>query len=700
MTGARIFSIGRAGSFRSELGASCALLLGLPGVASAQDVNYAEMEELFGEPVTTSVTGKPQRASEAPAALVIITRDEIRRSPAHDIPGLLQAHAGIDVARWTAQGTDVAIRGGVQPFNPRLLVLVNGRQVYLDHYGMTNWAGIGVQLEEIQQIEVVKGPNSALFGFNAVSGVINIITIDPLQTQRVAVTGGVDTVGQHFAKGVASIKLSPAVGLRLSGGYTSARELEGLAASVLAPPPSPTPFQPWHAEAAAELYARLGERTQGGISFTHTRTQQFEVTPVLSTNPGRYRFTSIGARISHDTGWGVLSARLLQNTSHIEVGGIGPGPLPVTLSFDNKVRVASADALVRAGTANTLRFGIEYRSNALRSSPGYPGATHYDVYAASGMWEAKLSDAVTLTTAGRIDHLQLEQQGVVDQPSLFTKSDYDRSITEWSFNGALLVKLRENDTLRLAASKGVQVPSLYNLGARLVFDIPGVPVPVVSSGDPYIHPAIVWSGEIGLTRLFGTNGTRVEIVGFYNRTTDVIAPDGAQAVPRATPPAFPFILGSSVNVGSVEAYGLEASAGGRFSPAWTWSLNYTWTHVQQRIASNANGVFQRPLALDSATPEHKVKAQVSYEQGPWLATAAARYTSATRQLVATAPYQAGPLALFDVDDNLAIDAKVALQVNDRLRVSISGENLTGAGGAYLSPAPAERRLRAGFEVTF
>ena len=90
----------------------------LPVAAHAQSVNYTDLEQMFGEPVTTSVTGKPQRASEAPAALIIITRDDIRRSPANDIPGLIQAYAGIDVARWTAGQTDVVVRGGVRPYQP------------------------------------------------------------------------------------------------------------------------------------------------------------------------------------------------------------------------------------------------------------------------------------------------------------------------------------------------------------------------------------------------------------------------------------------------------------------------------------------------------------------------------------------------------------------------------------------------------
>lgn len=676
-----------------KVAALCGLVLGGSEAARAQAVNYAELQDLFGEPVTTSVTGKPQRASEAPAALVIITRDDIRRSPAHDIPGLLQAYAGIDVARWTAQGADVAIRGGVQPFNPRLLVLVNGRQAYLDYYGMTNWAGLGVQLGEIQQIEVVKGSNSALFGFNAVSGVINIITVNPLHSQQASVTAGIGTRGQAFASGVASIKLGAGLGLRLSGGYEASDELRGLNASALTPGLSSLTYDPQHKEVAAELYAQLGDRTEGSLGVTHSHNRQLELVPVPFTLPDRYKFTSISGRISHDTGWGLLSANLFHNWSTIHSDSIGQ-----VLDYRNETLVASANALVRAGAADTLRLGAEYRSNMLRIMPGFPGATRYKVLAANSMWEHRFGENATFTLAGRVDRLKLEQEGEVDQPTIFTKADFDRTITEWSFNSAMLVKLDERSTLRFAASKGVQLPSLFAFGARLVYPIAGTPLSLINSGNPYVNPAKIWNGEIGFTRTLGDSG-RLELVAFYNRTNDLIAPASPQAPPFATPPAYLFILTAPANVGTFEAYGLEASVSGRLSPALSWSLNYTWTHADQRIPGNGNGHYDWPLAMDVATPEHKIKAQLSYEQGPWLATAAARYTSPTQQLIYKAVPE-GPLGLVKVDDSLSVDAKVAFRISDKFKVVVSGENLTGADGAYLSPAPAERRLRAGVEIGF
>jgi outer membrane receptor for ferrienterochelin and colicins len=146
----------------------------------SQSMDYGALEQLFKEPVTTSVDGSPERVSDVPATMEIITAEEIRRSGAKDIPGVLRHVGGVDTLEWGNDNTDVSIRGYDQALAERLLVLVDGRQVYADHYGYTPWSTVPVELSQIRQIEVIKGPSSALFGFNAVGGVINIITYNPL----------------------------------------------------------------------------------------------------------------------------------------------------------------------------------------------------------------------------------------------------------------------------------------------------------------------------------------------------------------------------------------------------------------------------------------------------------------------------------------------------------------------------------------
>ena len=194
-------------------------------MVSAQNIDYGALEQLFKEPVTTSATGSPQRASDVPTNMQIISTDDIRRSGADNIPDILRFVAGIDVRSYTFDGADVAVRGYNQQFSGRLLVLINGRPVYSDIYGYTLWDSLPVQLAEIRQIEVVKGPNSALFGFNAVGGVINIVTVDPLLDSRDDLTIEGGTQGVHAVSAVATAHAGSSAGLRLSGNASEAHEL-------------------------------------------------------------------------------------------------------------------------------------------------------------------------------------------------------------------------------------------------------------------------------------------------------------------------------------------------------------------------------------------------------------------------------------------------------------------------------------------
>ena len=186
----------------------------------AQSIDYSALEQLFDEAVTTSVTGEPQRASDAPAKIEIITQDAIRRSGATSIPDVLQFVSGIDVRRHGLASADVGMRGYNSVANPYLMVMVDGRQVYMVDYGHIAWPSIPVQLDEIRQIEVIKGPNSALYGFNAVGGVINIVTYDPLEDRINKATLRAGTQSYASGSAVATGQFADKFGARISlGGF-------------------------------------------------------------------------------------------------------------------------------------------------------------------------------------------------------------------------------------------------------------------------------------------------------------------------------------------------------------------------------------------------------------------------------------------------------------------------------------------------
>lgn len=663
--------------------------------AAAQTVDYEALEQVFGEPVTTSVTGKPQRASEAAASVVIITREDIRRSPARDIPALISAYAGIDVVRWTAAHTDVAVRGGIRPDNPGLLVMVNGRQAYLDHYGMTNWNLLGVALDEIQQIEVIAGPNSALFGFNAATGVVNIITIDPLRTQQAATSAQVGTEGQvQLAQSVA-VKLSDAIGVRASASYTRSQELDGLNGSAAAP------LGGFDADsvsksANAELFLQPGVRTEMGLSLAHATSRQNDFVPNALVHPNDYKLTSLDAHVSHDTGWGALSARAFRNWTNVIAAG--DGAIGATIA-DNMITSASANALVRLGSAHVVRAGVEFRDNKLNVNNGFSGSSHERVFAGSLMWEGTLSDRLTATAAGRVDRLNFLQHGLIDQPVIYSPADYDRALTTWSVNGALRYKLDDTTSLRLSGGRGIQAPSLFDLSLRLVASPPQDPFPYVLGGNPLLRPSIVDSGEIGLSRGLGEQA-QLELTAYYSHV-DVTSISGYDTPPFAAPPAYPFVWAGTDNVGGYRVWGITAAINGRFGTHWSWLANYSWTHVDERVDGHAGGARRWPLSLEDATPEHKLKGQLSYEAGRWLVSAAARYGSSTSHVVASAGFGLTPTTVMvRIGDSLGIDARIAYRVHRNLSLEVAGENLADDASAGLSPIPAERRLRAGLRVRF
>lgn len=144
----------------------------------------------------TSVSKKAEKASQAAAAIFVVTADDIRRMGATSIPEALRAVPGMNVARAGAHQWAVSSRGFNDQFANKLLVLIDGRSVYTPLFSGVWWDVQDVVLEDIERIEVIRGPGGTLWGANAVNGVINIITKKAKETQGAMVsagTGSLDT---------------------------------------------------------------------------------------------------------------------------------------------------------------------------------------------------------------------------------------------------------------------------------------------------------------------------------------------------------------------------------------------------------------------------------------------------------------------------------------------------------------------------
>ena len=165
----------------------------------SDEVMEMSLEDLMAIQVT-SVAKKAQKQSEAPAAIHVITQDDIRRSGVTSIAEALRLVPGLQVARIDSNSWGITARGFNALFANKLLVLMDGRSVYSTLFSGVHWEVLDTVLDDIERIEVIRGPGGTLWGANAVNGVINIITKSAADTQGGLVTAGGGTQEQGFGQ--------------------------------------------------------------------------------------------------------------------------------------------------------------------------------------------------------------------------------------------------------------------------------------------------------------------------------------------------------------------------------------------------------------------------------------------------------------------------------------------------------------------
>jgi iron complex outermembrane receptor protein len=142
---------------------------------SAGRLTQLSLEQL-GDTEVTTVSKQPEQVWRTPAAIFVITQEDIRRSGATSLPEVLRLVPGVEVARVDSDHWSVGIRGFGAVLASKLLVVIDGRSVYTPLFAGVYWQVQATPLEDIERIEVIRGPGGTIWGANAVDGVINIIT--------------------------------------------------------------------------------------------------------------------------------------------------------------------------------------------------------------------------------------------------------------------------------------------------------------------------------------------------------------------------------------------------------------------------------------------------------------------------------------------------------------------------------------------
>jgi outer membrane receptor for ferrienterochelin and colicins len=663
-------------------GILAAIVIAAP--ARAQSIDYGALEQMFGEPITTSATGSPQRVTEVPVDMEIITADDIRRSGARDIPGVLKHVVGIDVLQWGNDSSDVGARGYNQPYSPRLLVLIDGRQVYADFFDYTPWSALPVELGAIRQIEVVKGPNSALFGFNAVGGVINIVTYNPLydDVNTASLTGGTQGLAQGSAVG--TVKLGSVGGLRISAGGRSDDDFD-----------SPLPAVALGTRRGNNRGAidvdgvfRLGNNVQLTLDASHTEADQTEFNPTSSFGYDRYGTDSVKSQLNADTSLGALQGSIYSNWIKSEIfSGVSTAPF---LTLQNQVTVAQAQDTFKLGTDNTFRVSAEYRHNTMPTTP--IGGTHisYDVGSVAGMWEWKLQPDLSLTNAVRLDYLTLGRDGTKPAGFPLDNSAWDRSFTEPSFNSGLVWRADDMDTLRLTAARGVQMPSLVALGGLLL------PLgTAVVTGTPTLDPTIAMNYELSWDLEVPALAGQARVNLFHETNEAISALDGFASVVNGVP------VISGANIGNSRADGLELSFKGIFGEDWRWGLSYTPEIITDHFRPGLT-IATTSVDFQHTTPDHVVKANLGWAHGAWEIDGYLQYESnfSGIALPSSATAVLAAPQLVPISNYVSFDGRVAYKLTDWATLALSAQSFGQASQHQTAGANVQRQVFGTLTVGF
>lgn len=182
------------------------------------DAPVIEELRLMMEEETVSIASRyDQPISQSASNVYVITDEDIRHSGATDLPTVLRRIPGMEVMQVTGADFNVSVRGDNQLVSNKMLVMVDGRSIYVDVQGFVFWKAIPITLPEIKRIEVLKGPASAIYGFNAFDGVINIITKSPAEMKGNTLQFGGGELGTISSAAIHAGTLG-ALGYRLSVG--------------------------------------------------------------------------------------------------------------------------------------------------------------------------------------------------------------------------------------------------------------------------------------------------------------------------------------------------------------------------------------------------------------------------------------------------------------------------------------------------
>jgi iron complex outermembrane receptor protein len=598
---------------------------GALGQGTLQQLDKLSLQDL-GNIVVTSVAKNPEPLSEAAAAVYIITHDEIMRSGATTLPEMLRLAPNLGVFQLSPSNYIVTSRGlsgsqQAQNFPNKLLVLIDGRSVYNPLFSGIYWDQQYVLPENIDRIEVISGPAGALWGANAVNGVINLITRNAADTQGGLVEFG---LGNHEA-----------------------------AASV-------------------QYGGKLGDFAWYRVYAHDFRQGSFENGNGDDAHDG-WTAPQAGFRIDWEAGGGNVVTFEGNASESREGQSGGPDVLANAANLLGRLRHQSAN-----GSTFWLQAYFDHRHSGASLSSGGGTITTWDVEAqqdfplgehhhitwgigdriyryrffpsirsdASLLW-SRPADTQNLANAFVQDQIDL---GASTQATVGIKAEDDPySGVSWMPSVRLSWKSERGTLLWASVARSVRTPTVFDTSVLEQSNTPDGPVNFLE-GNPAYRSEKLTAYEAGLRTQWGTRAT-LSVSAYYNDYDDLRSIE-------STPVDFlPLFWGNGMQG---HTYGIDAWTAYSIADWWKLSAGLSLEREHFRFKPGASGLLGTAMAGND--PEHRAFVRSSMNLGRhWTLDADLR--------------QVGALPDPHVPGYTELNARLAWAPNDRWEVSLAGMNL-------------------------
>ncbi len=602
------------------------------------DLTELDLEDLMNIEIT-SVSKKPQRLSDAAAAIFVITSDDIQRSGVTSIPEALRMAPGVQVAKIDANKWAISSRGFSGRFANKLLVLIDGRTVYSPLYSGVYWEVQDTLLEDIDRIEVIRGPGASLWGANAVNGVINIITKHTKDTQDglAIVSAGTEERGnvairyggkrgdntryrvytKYFKRDDAAYASGDEASDDCStfkAGFRVDRQISDVNTLML----------------TGDIYdGRSGQRSALAV-------------PIWSTinNEVKYNGMNLLGRWEHDVSddSNIMLQLYYDRTERKDILLDEIRDI-LDFEFNQQFSIGERHRII-------LGFGYRFTRDNLDNSPSItfvPDRRNDDLYSAfiqDDIW--LLKDRLCLRIGSKFEHN--DYTGFEIQP-----------------NARLILTPGENYSVWISASRAVRTPSRIEHDTNIISPttLPnGAPIMINVLGNDHFDSEELKAYEMGF-RLYATEHISLDLTVFFNDYEELLTYETLSA------PFLPPYTATSITVqvdNQMEGHVYGAEVAAKFQVYDWWRLQGTYTYLQMQLHPDEGSMGMTPEIPEGYDPHHKLSLRSSLnlredlDLDLWV-----RY-------VDSLPTQ-------DVKSYVTLDARLSWKPRNDLELSIVGQNL-------------------------